>query len=460
MPNGLVPRTILTVSDLTALLRTHIETNFSDVWVEGEVSNLRVPSSGHAYFTLKDTASQLRAVLFRSAGRALRFALQDGIRLVCRGRITVYEPRGDYQLVVEYAEPRGVGALQLAFEQLKERLAAEGLFDPARKRALPFLPRRIGVVTSPTGAAIRDFIQVAHKRFPGIGILLSPVPVQGEGAAEEIARAITELNEIGGLDVLIVGRGGGSLEDLWAFNEEVVARAIAASRIPVVSAVGHEIDFTIADFVADLRAPTPSAAAELVVGNRLELLKQVQAFWERVVQAMRVGLRDRRRLVQAERRGLLDPAALVARAMQRRDELEIRLRLAWEARVRDVRAAVEALRHGIVLRSPIQRIKQALTMLPHLRMRMKQRIRGAVAMWRRSLQATTDALQTLSPLAILGRGYSITRRWPDMTLLRAASDVAPGDAVHVRLATGELICEVRTSGDERQSGLIRGPGGV
>src|SRR2546427_4549224 len=273
MTGGPPPRTLYTVSALTALLRVHIESAFSNIWVEGEGSNLRIPTSGHAYFTLKDAASQMRAVLFRSVGRSLRFALQDGMQLVCRGRVTVYEPKGDYQVIVEYAEPKGVGALQLAFEQLKARLAAEGLFDQARKRPLPFFPRRIGVVTSATGAAIRDIVQVAHKRDPGITIVLNPVAVQGESAAGEIARAIEELNELGGFDVLVVGRGGGSLEDLWAFNEELVARAIAASRIPVVSAVGHEIDFTIADFVADVRAPTPSAAAALVVPDRVEIAR-------------------------------------------------------------------------------------------------------------------------------------------------------------------------------------------
>lgn len=258
MASGPPPQALYSVSALTALLRLHIESAFTDIWVEGEVSNLRIPTSGHAYFTLKDAGSQIRAVLFRSAGRALRFAVQDGMHLVCRGRVSVYEPRGDYQVVIAYAEPKGVGALQLAFEQLKARLADEGLFDQARKRPLPFLPRRIGVVTSPTGAAIRDIVQVARTRFPGIEIVLNPVAVQGENAAGEIARAIAEFNEVGGelagFDVLIVGRGGGSLEDLWPFNEEIVARAIAASRIPVVSAVGHESDYTIADFVADARA--------------------------------------------------------------------------------------------------------------------------------------------------------------------------------------------------------------
>jgi exodeoxyribonuclease VII large subunit len=449
---GPLPRAILTVSALTALLRTHIESVFSDVWVEGEVSNLRVPSSGHAYFTLKDQASQIRAVLFRSVGQALRFALKDGMRLVCRGRVTVYEPRGDYQVVVEYAEPKGIGALQLAFEQLKERLAAEGLFDPARKRALPNFPRRIGVVTSPTGAAIRDIIQVLHKRFPAVDILINPVTVQGTGAAAEIAQAIAELNELGGSDVLIVGRGGGSLEDLWPFNEEIVARAIAASRIPVVSAVGHEIDFTIADFVADVRAPTPSAAAELVVRDRKEIRIQVQGLRERAAHAVRTGLRDRRRRVDAERRSLADPAALVERAMQRRDDLEIRLRLALVARVRDVRAAVEALRHDVLLQSPLHGIRQKLALVPHVRVRLEQRIQIALALWRRSVQDAAEMLHSLSPLAILGRGYSITRRWPDMTLLRAASDVAPGEAVHVRLASGELVCEVRRVGENLQPG--------
>ena len=448
MPGGPPPQALYTVSALTALLRLHIESAFSDVWVEGEVSNLRIPTSGHAYFTLKDATSQIRAVLFRSAGRALRFALQDGMHLVCRGRLTVYEPRGDYQVIVEHAEPKGVGALQLAFEQLKERLAAEGLFDQARKRTLPFLPCRIGVVTSPTGAATRDIVQVARKRFPGIEIVLNPVAVQGDSAAGEIASAIEEFNEIGGFDVLIVGRGGGSLEDLWPFNEEIVARAIAASRIPVVSAVGHEIDYTIADFVADVRAATPSAAAELVVRDRQNLLGQAKSLWDRTVQAMRTDLRDRRACVEAERRGLLDPAALVVRAMQRCDDLDMRLRRAQVNRLGGVRAACEALRQEVMLHNPIQRIQRGLTMLPHLRARLQQRMQVALKLGRRSLQEAIGAAHALSPLAILARGYSITRRWPDLVVLRAASDAAPGETVHIRLVSGELLCEVRRTGEK------------
>src|SRR5438128_5795357 len=369
MTGGPPPRTLYTVSALTALLRVHIESAFSDVWVEGEVSNLRIPTSGHAYFTLKDASSQIRAVLFRSVGRSQRFALQDGLQLVCRGRLTVYEPRGAYQVIVEYAEPKGVGALQLAFEQLKARLAAEGLFDQARKRPLPFLPRRIGVVTSPTGAAIRDIVQVAHKRDPGVTIVLDPVAVQGQRAAGEIARAIEELNELGGFDVLVVGRGGGSLEDLWAFNEELVARAIAASRIPVVSAVGHEIDFTIADFVADVRAPTPSAAAELVVRDQQDLLKRLVGYGDRAVHAVRAVLRDLGARVEAERRGLLDPTALVARPMQRPDDLEMRPRFAQGPRLKDPRSGVGALRREGLLRGHLQPTAHGVPLLAHLRTR-------------------------------------------------------------------------------------------
>jgi len=438
-----LPRRILSVSALTALLRTHLEAGFADIWVEGEISNLRMPSSGHAYFTLKDATSQIRTVMFRSTGRYLKFTLKDGMSLICRGRLTVYEPKGDYQIIVDYAEPKGIGALQIAFEQLKERLAAEGLFDASRKRPLPLFPRRVGLITSLTGAAIRDIIQVSHKRWPNVDLLLNPVGVQGVGAAAEIAHAIIELNELGDIDVLIVGRGGGSLEDLWAFNEEVLARAIAGSRIPVVSAVGHEIDYTIADFVADLRAPTPSAAAELVLPDRHAIIKRLAGYRQQVLHAVRVRLRDCRASVEGERRALLDPAALVHRAMQRRDDLEMRLCMTVTMRLREARQLNRGLRQELLHKSPLRRIQQGRSMLPHLKTRLEQRTRTTLNMWRRSLQEAAGALHTLSPLAILGRGYSITRRWPEMTLLRRAMEVAQGDAVHVRLSSGELICEVR-----------------
>jgi exodeoxyribonuclease VII large subunit len=447
-----VPRVILSVSAVTALLRTHVEAGFTDIWLEGEISNLRTPSSGHAYFTLKDASSQMRAVMFRSVGRFMRFQLKDGMCVICRGRLTVYEPKGDYQMLVDYAEPKGIGALQVAFEQLKQRLASEGLFDAGRKRPLPVFPRRIGIVTSPTGAAIRDMIQIAHRRWPRIELVVNPVGVQGIGAAVEIAQAIAEMNELGGLDVLIVGRGGGSLEDLWAFNEEVVVRAIAASRIPVVSAVGHEIDYTIVDFVSDLRAPTPSAAVELILPDQLEITKRLAGYEQRVVQATRGGLRDRRACVDTERRALLDPAALVQRSMQRRDELEMRLCLAEGSRMLRARRAIDSLRQDLLLGSPMRRVEQGLAMLPQLRTRLEQRVRAILTGWGQSLQQNAGSLHALSPLAILARGYSITRRWPQMQLLRKANDVSPGDAVHIRLASGDIVCEVRRLGEELQPG--------
>lgn len=273
-------RHVYTVTELTREIRQILESKFPQVWVEGEVSNLRIPTSGHFYFTLKDANCQLAAVMFRNVAAQVKFELKDGLKVICSGRISVYEKSGQYQIYVEELEPKGIGALQLAFEQLKERLSKEGLFAPAHKKPIPLLPQHIGIVTSPTGAAIRDILNILSRRFPNLHITINPVRVQGEGAALEIARAIDEFNALGGIDVLIVGRGGGSMEDLWAFNEEAVARAIYNSRIPVVSAVGHEIDFTIADFVADLRAPTPSAAAELVCAKKEEFVERVRALSE------------------------------------------------------------------------------------------------------------------------------------------------------------------------------------
>ncbi len=285
-------RKILTVSRLTALIKGVLEENFEHVWVEGEISNLAMPVSGHLYFTLKDAAAQLRCVMFRASSRALRFKPKDGMGVVVRGRVSLFEPRGEYQLIVEYLEPQGIGALQLAFSQLKERLAKEGLFAEAHKKPIPRLPQRIGVVTSATGAAIHDILNVLNRRFANVEVLIYPVKVQGEGAAREIAQAVKDFNRYGNIDVMIVGRGGGSIEDLWAFNEEVVARAIYHSRIPVISAVGHEVDFTIADFVADLRAPTPSAAAELVVKSKAELDAELDALSHRLRQAIHRSLAD------------------------------------------------------------------------------------------------------------------------------------------------------------------------
>ena len=273
----LFERKVYTVSELTKKIRETLEVNFDLIWVTGEISNLRTPSSGHYYFTLKDKESQIKAVLFRPQLRFLKFLPQDGMDIICYGRLTVYEKRGEYQIIIEYLEPKGIGALSFAFEQLKEKLSKEGLFDQAHKKPIPFLPKRIGIITSPTGAAIRDMIQIIGRRFSNLEIYIYPVRVQGEEAPSEIVKAIYEMNQWGKVDVIILGRGGGSLEDLWAFNTEEVARAIFDSKIPIISAVGHEIDFTIADFVADLRAPTPSAAAELVVPDRTEITNVISS---------------------------------------------------------------------------------------------------------------------------------------------------------------------------------------
>lgn len=295
---------IFTITEITKNVRAILEANYADVWLAGEVSNFRNPGSGHFYFSLKDEKAQLAAVMFRGANQKLAFKITDGMELVCHGRMTVYEARGNYQVVIDYCEPKGVGALQLAFEQLKKKLSAEGLFDKKHKKPIPFLPKRIGIVTSGTGAAVRDIINVATRRFPGIQLLVVPVRVQGEGSAQEVAAAINLLNQRNDVDVMIVGRGGGSLEDLWAFNEEVVAQAIFKSQIPVVSAVGHEIDFTIADFVADLRAPTPSAAAEIVVPNQADLLATLRNFHQRLEQAIIKDFPQRMQLVDGYRERL------------------------------------------------------------------------------------------------------------------------------------------------------------
>ena len=319
------PRQILTVSELTSLVRTSIESEFPDLWLEGEISNLRLPGSGHVYCTLKDESSQIRAVLFRSSAMRVRFSLQEGMQVIVRGRLTVYEPRGEYQIVLEAVEPKGIGALQLAFEQLKERLAAEGLFDESRKKPLPAFPRSVGVVTSLSGAAIRDILAVFRRRWPTVHVIIAPVQVQGEGAGEQIAEALDLLNTQGAVDVIIVGRGGGSLEDLWSFNEEVVVRAIANSRIPVVAAVGHEIDVTLADFAADVRAPTPSAAAETVVPVLAEVVERLRELTVRGGRAMaRHCLFEYRRLDEMMR-GLAEIRFRIQAESQRTDELADRL---------------------------------------------------------------------------------------------------------------------------------------
>ncbi len=400
MSQGSSKTHILSVTQLTSQIKNILEGSFPDVWVEGEISNLSLPQSGHAYLTLKDEQSQIRAVLFRSSLRLLKFDLEHGMQVTCRGRVGVYEPRGEYQLILEYVEPKGVGALQLAFEQLKARLEKEGLFDPARKKQLPALPRRIGIVTSPSGAAIRDILRVIERRHPRIHILIYPVPVQGVEAAPAVAEAIRYFNREKNADVLIVGRGGGSLEDLWAFNEEVVARAIHASLIPVISAVGHETDFTIADFTADLRAPTPSAAAELVVQSEERLLERLFSLESVLVTSMRRKLERLRAAWQQSARILGDPRRKVEQYAQRVDELTQRLAAGTNRQLRKDRALLVSL---------------------------------------------AAALEHLNPLGILARGYSITKRLPSGVILKDASHVTPGDLLSTKLHKGEVVSRVETS---------------
>jgi exodeoxyribonuclease VII large subunit len=446
-------RQILTVSDLTGLVRRRLEGDFGDVWVEGEISNLRNPGSGHYYLTLKDAQSQLRTVVFRSVARVVKFALKDGLSVICRGHITVYEPRGEYQLVVDYVEPKGAGALQLAFEQLKERLARDGLFDAARKRALPFLPTRLGVITSPSGAVIRDILHVLKRRFPTIPVLLLPVPVQGPGAAGRIADAIDEANALSERlrpDVLIVARGGGSLEDLWAFNEEIVARTIAASAIPVVSAVGHETDYTIADFVADLRAPTPSAAAELVVPRRDQLVATVATASERLEEAARSALDDRRARVAAELRALRTPERLIESALLRVDDLSARLRESMARLLAGRRDQRRYLARAVLAAHPSRRIATARLAHQRAAEQLAERIRAIVSDAKTRVTGLAARADALSPLAILGRGYSLTRLLPSRRIVRTAADVAPGDRLLITLGRGEVTAEARDIRDDAE----------
>jgi exodeoxyribonuclease VII large subunit len=433
-------RTVFTVSEVTERIKIVLEDTFFDLWIEGEISNLRAPSSGHTYLTLKDEQSQIRAVLFKMQRRYLRFDPKDGMLVIARGRLSLYEPRGEYQVVLDYLEPKGIGALQIAFEQLKERLAQDGLFDPARKRPLPMLPHCIGIVTSPTGAVIRDMLQILRRRFANLHVCIYPVRVQGDGAAEEIARAIEELNGTSGIEVIIVARGGGSIEDLWAFNEESVARAIYHSRIPVISAVGHEIDFTIADFVADMRAPTPSAAAELVIRQKAELRAEVQLFAQHLERHLRHQLETLRARLEVclQRRVLKDPCAPLRTMEQRLDELSARLERSMHTRLRLLQEAVNGCESAIAHLSPQRPMGMLRERLVTLDQRLIAMQGSRVRRAREVVDGLTATLQALSPLAVLARGYSICRNLSDGQVIREAQTVAPGTQVEIRLWRGRL----------------------
>ena len=435
-------RRVLTVSELNGALRELLETTFPEVWVEGELSNAKIWTTGHLYFTLKDGNAQIKGVMFRSALRYLKFKPEDGLHVIVRGRISVYDPKGEYQIVAEHLEPHGFGPLQLAFEQLKKKLLAEGLFDSARKRPLPSLPRRIGIVTSIDGAALRDIIRVLRRRYPNANVVIAPCRVQGENAAGEIVRALRQIARIAGVDVVILARGGGSLEDLWAFNEEKVARAIAATPIPVISGVGHETDVTIADFVADVRAATPSAAAELVVRRKDEFCDFIDRLGERLNAAMRGRVRRlESRLNQlAARPGYAGFRGRLAFRGRHVAELTASLRqgvaTALGRRARrhqfllsklqqfDPRLRLAAVRTRLVARDTA--LTKALTRRLHL---VQSRFNGAVT-----------RLDGLSPLAVLGRGYAVAWDASRTHILRDAGAVARGARIRVTLERGELHC--------------------
>jgi exodeoxyribonuclease VII large subunit len=452
-------RRVITVSELTGSIRGLLESSFGDLWVEGEISNCRLWNTGHLYFTLKDGGAQIKAVMYRSAVRYLKFKAEDGLHVIARGRLGVYEPKGEYQLLCEHLQPHGLGERQLAFEQLKKKLHAEGLFDAARKRTLPALPARIGIVTSLDGAALRDIIKVLTRRHPNVRVVIRPTRVQGDGAAAEIADAVRAIGRVPGVGVVIVGRGGGSAEDLWPFNQEPVARAIAGCPVPVVTAVGHEVDITIADFVADMRAPTPSAAAEMVMAAHEELGARLERQTRRLRAALAAGLDRRRTRVHmlASRRGLAGFHARVAMRGRHTAELTHQLRRAMLAVVTRREREFRALRVRLDARNVGRRLETIRGRLEaaHGRLRaaiVRRRDRAAAR-----ASESIGRLESLSPLAVLGRGYAVC--WTDdhSTIVRSASTVEPGARVHVTLHHGELSCTVNTRDERERDSRGTGP---
>jgi exodeoxyribonuclease VII large subunit len=442
---------IYTVSQLTAEIKDILEGGIGEVWVEGEVSNLRVPPSGHWYFTLKDESSQIQVVVFRSQARFLEFEPEDGLRIIVRGRVSVYEQRGQYQLIVDFMEPRGLGALQLAFDQLKRRLEAEGLFDPGRKKPLPFLPKRIGIVTSPTGAVIRDMLIILKRRFDHVGVLLYPVRVQGEGAPDEIARGITYLDRQTDVDVIVVARGGGSMEDLWAFNDEAVARAIERAHKPVVSAVGHEVDFTISDFVADVRAPTPSVAAELVVRNKADLLFHLESLRDRLIKRIQAVLKGKKDLWLGLDARLRDPRRRLVELRLQGDDLLGRLVAGTRRMLERKHTSLGSMERDVLYKSPLTRIDRIRDRLEQRAGKLERATREDLELRRRALERSMDRLEAMSPLKILRRGYSIVRRLPSMDIIRDSRAVRRDEMVDVKLHQGRLVCRVESTQDEGES---------
>ncbi len=431
---------VYSISVLTEEIKDLLEENFDFVWVEGEVSNFRKPASGHCYMVLKDEKAQLRAVMFRTQSRYLKFTPEDGMKVLAQGRIVVYQPRGEYQIILDYLEPIGVGAFALAFEQLKKKLAAEGVFDEAIKKPLPFLPQRVAVITSPTGAAIRDFLKVIQRRFANIEITIVPVKVQGDEAPKEIVEALKTVNRELDVDVIVLTRGGGSLEDLWAFNQEELARAIRASRIPVVSAVGHEIDTTISDLAADLRAPTPSAAAELLVVEKETLIERLEVLEGRLLSALKAYLTHRIQRLALLSKGIRDPRKALADSWMRLDDQNNRMLRQMVFMLQEMKIRVHSEIRALTMHSPTTRVASLKEKISFQSRTLSLTAVRMLKDYRMALSLLEEKLKDLSPLAVLKRGYSVTRTLPEKRIIRDVADVNQGDQVNVTLAEGGLDC--------------------
>ncbi len=421
---------IYTVSQITQDIKTILENSYESLFIEGEVSNLKRPTSGHIYFTLKDESAQIKCVFFRSSNLNLKFELKDGIKVICSGKISVYEKEGQYQLYVRTIEPKGIGALQLAFEQLKEKLEKKGYFESARKKPLPILPRSIGIVTSPTGAAIRDMINILRRRAPFVNIIIRPVKVQGDGAAEEIAQGIQEFNEYAKVDVIIIGRGGGSLEDLWAFNEEAVANAIYASCIPIISAVGHQIDYTISDFVADVRAATPSEAAEIVVKKKEELVSSLEDVLTRIREYIQDKIQELSQSIDEHKTSLDYNIGHLLEINQER---------------------LKGLYAKLSLLNPAVWIKREIQQLMHLRTRLCQKIGYYISINKQRFKSTVERMEALSPLKVLSRGYSISLDMSNKAILDA-KQIKVNDDIKTILKKGSFISRVLEIESEDKDG--------
>jgi len=433
---------IYTVSGLTGDIKLILEERFDFVWVEAEISNFRSPSSGHYYMILKDEDAQIRAVMFRPQIRYLGFKPEDGMKVIVRGRISVYEPRGEYQILLDYIEPLGLGAMALAFEQLKKKLAAQGVFDEKIKKPLPFLPRHIAVITSPTGAAIRDFLKIIHRRFANLRITIIPVKVQGEDAAPEMIEALKTANRELDADIIVLTRGGGSLEDLWAFNNEGLAMAIRASDIPVVSAVGHEIDITISDLAADFRAPTPSAAAEMIVPEKEGLYRELDGIRQHLISVFNAKVRSLNQAVFTLKKGLRDPRRRVADSWLRLDELNNRLVRTAGQVISEKRAKLASEERSLLSHSPsktIYSLGQSLIFNRHMLQHVIFRVLQKKSM---GLDLLTEKIKTLSPYSVLERGYSIALKLPEKRALRSIEGLEIGDSIRIMLNNGELDCRI------------------